>query len=130
MISLEDKRTLIDLKEAIRIGKERIRRLQVLKKGKESDFWKALRAEIEFAIKGEEGKRDNQLWKDEVRDVASEYVQIKGNGKAIRAFKGVIFNVDSADGKIDRLNEEIAEYNRRIQQIEKGETKTEGRAIV
>lgn len=120
MMTVEEKKAVDEAKAAIKSHRTRIARLKVLERGRDQDFWAALRDEIKLSIDSTEKIRDNAIADDQIKDVAAQYALIKACGRSILAYKGILQNVDQAEAKGDYLNEKIGEINRYIEGIEKG----------
>ena len=120
MISLTEKNQVTQLTDAIDFKRQRIRRLERLSKGKDQDFWAALKAEVEFGINSVKKNLDmlaegfGSPVKDGVDDFRSLTRFYGGQGVA---YKAILQNVESAQDKIDRLNEEISNHQDEIKRI-------------
>jgi len=101
----------------VRELKTRIKRLNTLKTGRDSDFWKDLKDELEISVKVYEARRDDVLVADDL-DPMKAYADARGCSRAIQAIKHVYARVDSSDFAISRMNDEIAECNSRIHAID------------
>ena len=131
MMTVETKRQISRAKETVRAHKERLRRLSIIEKGRESDFWKALDGELQSAIEANEASRDELLEADHTDDPVKDFIRAKCFSRAIRSYKGIRSNVDHASEKMVSTNSKIAEINKRIEQAEsKAEDKTGKEAIV
>lgn len=122
MITKEKREYVEQCKAAIEAKKERIKRLQVMARGHKSELWTALKADLELSIKTLERERENIESKpaEQVKDLAVDHAEVRALARARLAYKGIIQNVEMADAKIERLNDDIAELQRNIQQTEPG----------
>lgn len=120
MISTQEKEQVSRLNDAIEFKRRRIRRLERLSKGRDQDFWAALKEEIEFSVNTSKNSLDalaegfgapHNDGPDDFRSLARFY-----GGQQI-AYKGILQNVESSQQKIDRLNEEISNHQDEIKRI-------------
>ena len=119
MMPVETKRQIANAKDTVRRHKERLRRLSIIEKGQQSDFWKALAGEIDTSILANEAERDIILEAEHcTEDPVRDFIRVKSISRAIRSYKGIKSVVDEAAVKMVSTNEKIAEINKRIEQAE------------
>ena len=120
MISLNEKNQVAQLTDAIDFKRQRIRRLERLSKGKDQDFWAALKAEIEHGIKSVKGSLDllAEGFGAPVKDGTDDFRSLTRfyGGQGV-AYKAILQNVESSQDKISRLNEEISNHQDEIKKI-------------
>lgn len=113
-MSEQNRREIEGLTQAIQKTKERIERLETLRKGLGQPFWLALKAEIDLSIKATEHQRDTVLERDGVDSVAEEHAQIKGYAYKLLAYKGVQADVEKSEDKIRFQQGKLTEYTERM----------------
>lgn len=118
MLTADDKAAVEKNKVLINRNKERIKRLRVLTDGADSDFWKAIKGELQVGIEANEYGRDRILGAEGLVDsLEKDMVALKANAFAIRAYKSIIDSVEKAQEQIEECNKRIEEFNRRIARI-------------
>src|SRR3990167_11446235 len=80
-LTVVEQRSIQDLREAQRQGKERLRRLKVLVDGRKTDFWTALKSELDFSIKARESEKERRERSNPCDDPVKEW----GYGRSDRA---------------------------------------------
>ena len=106
------------MREAQRQGKERLRRLKVLVDGRKTDFWTALKSELDFSIKARESEKERRERSNPCDDPVKEWGYGRGDRAAIDAYSGIKAVVDDAERRMLSVNEKIREYGERIKDIE------------
>lgn len=129
MRTQEEQRFITDAREAVKNRKDRLRRLAVIAEGGKGDFWQALKREVELSVQSAEIMRDGALFDEEAKDAAIQFAKAKARALSILAYKGIIHVVENADAAIRKVNEEIARYNRQIEEIEQGKTKLQKEVV-
>ena len=117
-VSVEERRQLEQLVEYRGKVKDRIKRLQVLENGASTDFWKALKGELEACIKLHEAGRDMILESLDPGDPIKSFIRAKDAASEIKAYKGVIADVEQASDKVAAMNQKSAELKQRIDEIQ------------
>lgn len=131
MLSSEEKRSIAALERRIEFNERRIRRLEVLAKGAKDPFWSALREELELTLKAVESdiKAMATGVKEPIRHAAYE-AESRALGGQVRAYDAVLANVENAQDKIDRINEQIASDKADIRRIREGDRAASGKGGV
>ncbi len=120
MVSITEKEQISRLSESIDFKRRRIQRLERLSKGKDQDFWAALKQEIEYSVSTVKANIDLMAegfgvpakdGPDDFRSLNRFY-----GGQQV-AYKAIMQNVESAQQKIDQLNEQISDHNEEIKKI-------------
>lgn len=110
MLSYEQKHQEDRLSKAIEFRLDRIKRLEVLHSGKDSKFWKAFKADIEISIKTCQAQIDGlaqgSIELTEGRGANDFQSAMRFWGGQLRAYKGMLANVESTEEKIEALNAE------------------------
>ena len=119
MIAKENLRHVEALEAKIDALKARIKRLSVIASGSKSAFWESLKEEIELSIKASKHVSDNLLESDGLQDRTSEetLILLKERAHAVRAYKGILDNVERAEQKMDKCNDDIKECNEAITKL-------------
>jgi len=114
------------LQRGIEFRKKRIKRLKVLRAGMSTPFWKALKEDIELSIESNQFEINQQVEDPQagVNAIEQNMCYLKSRGGANSAYRGIITNIEYADAKVQRLNEEIGQYNERLKEIEGKEGKS------
>lgn len=116
MIPKENLHHIEALEAKIDALKARIKRLSVIASGSKSPFWDALKEEIDLSIKANKYVSDNLLESDGLQDRTPEetLILLKERAHAVRAYKGILANVDKAEDKMRKCNDDIKECNEAI----------------
>lgn len=120
MLSYEARKQEERLLKSIEYREERVKRLEVLRKGASSPFWKALKADLEISIKTVQAQMDNlaegnvELENEKPGDFKVAQRFWAGHK---RAYKGTVSDVEQAEDKIERINAEINEEKELLRQI-------------
>lgn len=120
MISLAEKEQVSRLTESIEFKRRRIRRLERLSKGKDQDFWAALKEEVEYGISTVKANIDLMAegFGVPAKDGCDDFRSLtRFYGGQQTAYKAILQNVESAQQKIDQLNEQISNHNEEIKSI-------------
>lgn len=116
MVTVEERNQLEYLAEHKQKVKDRLRRLKVLDRFQQSEEWAALKGELEASIKGHEAGRDMLIEGD--GDPIKAMLKITDAHAQIRAFRGVISDVEKASEKMAMLNQRSAEIKQRMDAIQ------------
>ena len=117
MISVEARRQIAKMRDTVKAHKDRLRRLSIIEKGKDTDFWKALSGELKVSIEANEAERD-MILENESEDHVRDSLRVKARASAIKSYRGIIYNVEQVSEKITSTNNKIAEINQIIDKAE------------
>lgn len=93
----------------------------MLAKGAKAEFWLALKKELELSAETNEVNRDEVLEADS-GDPGIAYAKARGFHKAARAYKATISNVENADTRIEKLNREMQDISRQLNDLKEKDT--------
>ena len=111
MKSYSNKQQEDGLNKLIEFNKQRIQRLEEIKEGVKTPFWKALKKDIDVSIESSQ-RQVNDLAEGRIefetgRGAHDFQSAVRFWGGQLRAYRGVIADVEKAEDKIAALNEEI-----------------------
>jgi hypothetical protein len=132
MIPKENIRHIEALEAKADALKARIKRLHVIASGAKLPFWDSLKEEIELSIKASKHVCDNLLESDGLQDRTAEetLILLKERAHAVRAYKGILDNVERAEAKIMKCNDDIKECKEAIVKLSGDAPRPERRSHV
>lgn len=141
MLSYEQRSIEDRLSKTIEFRQERIKRLEILRSGADSKFWKALKADVEISIKTcqaqIESMAQGSIELAEGRGANDFQSAMRFWGGQLRAYKGVLSDVENTEDKIAALNAENSKDKEKIKSLREhnnmdeltGATPSKGRVI-
>jgi len=119
VISAEEKKFLETIQGAIDFRKKRLKRFDKIRQLSDHEGWEALKADIELSI--DANKFALEQYSDTSLDVGKTsghfMAEVRSHGGALRAYRGIIDNVERATDKVAQINDEIADLEKRAKQI-------------
>ena len=110
--------SILRRRKDIGLLEERIRRWDVLQKGKESEFWKTLKESLEAGCQGMEALIGRILDKQEATP-EQDYPNLRYARGQLRSFREILTDVEDGPKKIDRARQEIIILKDEIERADK-----------
>ena len=129
MLTAMEQRRVADLREAQKQAKGRLRRLKVLADGRETEFCRALKEEIEFSAKATDSEIEATLVGEPSTEPLKEWAKIRQLKHKGFAYRGIINVIDKAEERLEMTNEKIGEYSEQIREIEERSEDRKGKSI-
>ena len=106
-----------------------MRRLKVLADGRETEFCRALKEEIEFSAKATDSEIEATLVGEPSTEPLKEWAKIRQLKHKGFAYRGIINVIDKAEERLEMTNEKIGEYSEQIREIEERTEDRNGKSI-
>lgn len=90
----------------------------VMSEGRKAAFWESLKEELELAAQGKEEERDGILASSDIKDAAVGYAMARAAFAEARTLRGIISNVEQAEKKIEMVNQQVADTNARLRELD------------